>query len=727
MSSQPGTRKPEPKGKGWHICLISVHGLIRGENMELGRDADTGGQVKYVVDLARALSKLPQVHRIDLLTRQVLDDKVSEDYGQLEEPLTDKAQIVRIPFGPKRYLYKESLWPYMDMFVDQALTYFRKSGGPPDLIHGHYADAGYAGAQLARLLAVPFMFTGHSLGRVKKERLQKKGLSDAKIEKQYNISFRIEAEEHALETASVVIASTHQEVEDQYALYHHYAKERMEVIPPGVNLDEFRQPESEEESYPAFVEHLRPFLRDLSRPAIIAMARPDERKNLDSLVRVFGQSRELREKANLILVMGNRDDFREMASGQRRTLSNVLTLIDVHDLYGICAYPKHHLSDDVPGLYRYGAQTRGVFINPALTEPFGLTLLEAAASGCPIVATNDGGPRDIIANCQNGLLVDPFDDKDIEQALLRALNEPDQWKEWADTGARKAKEHYAWERHAHRYFRSIEEIRLLIPKVTGKRSAKRLPDIDRIIISDIDNTLLGDDEALHEFIDYLSEVPPNVGFGIATGRRFDDLKDLIEEAGLPQPDMVICAVGTEVYYGKDLTLDGSWRRQINFRWEPGRVYECLDQIDGLYRQPEHEQTPFKVSYSMDASIAPSVDDIRQQVREAGLRVNLIASLGMFIDVIPARAGSGLSIRHLAYKWGFPFEHLLVAGDSGNDEGMLSGNTLGVVVGNYSPELEALRNHPRIYFAEATHARGILEGIAYYNFLEHIRIPNDRID
>ena len=50
-----------------------------------------------------------------------------------------------------------------------------------------------------------------------------------------------------------------------------------------------------------------------------------------------------------------------------------------------------------------------MFINPALTEPFGLTLLEAAASGLPIVATNDGGPRDIIANCQNGLLIDPLD------------------------------------------------------------------------------------------------------------------------------------------------------------------------------------------------------------------------------------------------------------------------------------------------------------------------------
>jgi hypothetical protein len=66
----------------------------------------------------------------------------------------------------------------------------------------------------------------------------------------------------------------------------------------------------------------------------------------------------------------------------------------------------------------------------------------------------------------------------------------------------------------------------------------------------------------------------------------------------------------------------------------------------------------------------------------------------------------------------------VAGDSGNDEGMLSVNALGVVVGNYCPELEKLRKLPRVYFAQAHHAAGIIEGIRYYNFLDKITIPND---
>ena len=62
-----------------------------------------------------------------------------------------------------------------------------------------------------------------------------------------------------------------------------------------------------------------------------------------------------------------------------------------------------------------------MFVNPALTEPFGLTLIEAAASGLPFVATEDGGPRDIVANCKSGVLVDPLD----SQALAEALSDFD--------------------------------------------------------------------------------------------------------------------------------------------------------------------------------------------------------------------------------------------------------------------------------------------------------------
>ncbi|MBR9801642.1 HAD-IIB family hydrolase [bacterium] len=709
-----------------HIALISLHGLIRAENPELGRDADTGGQIRYVLEVARELARQEGVERVDLITRQIFDDRVGPDYSRVEEEIEGNARIIRLPFGPKRYLRKEALWPYIEVFIDQAIGYFKRNG-LPDVIHGHYADAGLAGAYLARLLHVPFVFTGHSLGRVKRQRLLAGNGNAEAIERQYNLSTRVEAEEFALETASIVITSTYQEVEEQYALYDHYVPERMEVIPPGVDLDRYTSDPVDEESTNIVQETYR-FLKDPDKPLIMTMARPDERKNLDMLVKVYGESKELQKHANLLLILGTRDDLRDLPSGQQKVIRNILTLIDVYDLYGKVAYPKTHLPSEVPDLYRLLHQKKGIFINPALTEPFGLTLLEAAASGVPVVATNDGGPLDIIANCRNGLLVDPLNPQEIEHALMRMLTEPEQWEEWSRNGLQGAREHYTWNTHARRYVRDLNDIltHSAEPALATPRKKRQIPNFDRLIITDLDNTLTGDNEALAEFIDLIKQYE-NVGFGIATGRPLSAVKRMVEDLNLPMPDLLNTAVGTELYYGEGLVPDHSWRDQIGYQWKPDEIRAVLDEQPGFYRQRDEQQTEFKISYEIDTQVAPSLTEIKTVLRQAGLRANVVLSLGMYLDVIPVRGGSEYSMRHLLYRWGFAPEKVLVAGDCGNDEGMLKGRTLGVVVGNHSPELNKLKNWPRIYFAEATHARGIIEGIQYYQFLDNITIPNDQVD
>ncbi len=726
MEPAANLNSSSPKQTSKRIALISLHGLIRANEPELGRDADTGGQIKYVLELASELVRQPDVSSVELITRQILDPKISSDYAQLEEEISPGAKIVRIPFGPKRYLKKESLWPYLEIFIDQCISHFKRTG-LPNVIHGHYADAGFAGAQLARLLHIPFVFTGHSLGRVKRERLGVGKTELSSLERKYKFATRIEAEETALETASMVVASTSQEVEKQYEIYDHYVPGRMEVIPPGVDLHAFQPPEPGFRS--ASVDSLlTPFLRDPAKPMILTMARPDERKNLAMLVRVFGKSEELQRLANLVVVMGTRDDLRELPRSQRTIVSEVLTLIDVNDLYGKIAYPKSHAPDQVPDLYRAAAASKGVFINPALTEPFGLTLLEAAASGLPIVATNDGGPRDIIANCQNGLLIDPLDETVIEKALLRMLTEPDQWEQWSRQGLAGVHEHYAWSNHVQKYLRDVDDIleNSATPALVESRSSRRLPDFDRLIITDLDNTLTGDPDALGEFNELIRS-HSRIGFGITTGRNVNDARQLIEKLGLPAPDVLDTSVGTQLHYGEDLTTDRSWQKQIGYRWDPAGIRKLLDHQPGFFPQSKHEQSEFKISYKVDVTLAPTLKEIKRIIREAGLRARVIMSLGTYVDVIPVRGGSDYSLRHLLFKWGFTPEQLLIAGDSGNDEGMLKGRTLGVVVGNYSPELEPLRKVPRVYFARGHHARGILEGIKFYNFLDQIVIPNDRIE
>src|SRR5215510_3825945 len=98
--------------KDYYIQLFSPHGLIRYHEPEIGKDKDTGGQVKYVLELLENLSNHPQVRKVDLFTRKIADKKVAADYSKDVETVNSKARIVRITCGGNAYRHKESLWNY---------------------------------------------------------------------------------------------------------------------------------------------------------------------------------------------------------------------------------------------------------------------------------------------------------------------------------------------------------------------------------------------------------------------------------------------------------------------------------------------------------------------------------------------------------------------------------------------------------------------------------------
>lgn len=710
--------------QGLYIILVSVHGLIRGKEMELGRDADTGGQILYVVELARALAKDPRVSRVDLLTRRVIDGKISDDYRQPVEKLSAGANLIRIDCGPRRYLRKEVLWPHLDGFIDQALQHVRNVGHVPDIVHGHYADAGYVSARLAGLLGVPMVFTGHSLGRDKLKQLLHKGTSKETIQKQYHIDQRIEAEEIALGTAALVVTSTEQEVAEQYASYENYHPRRMYVIPPGVDLSRFYPPKAGVFK-PKIYQQLERFLKRPNRPMILALSRADERKNIVTLIKAYGESKELQAKANLVLIAGNRDDIPEMQKGQREVLNQILLLIDKYDLYGKVAYPKHHESADVPILYRIAAKSKGIFVNPALTEPFGLTLIEAAASGLPMVATKDGGPKDIIKYCSNGALFDPLDANALGRELKKLLTDRKYWRRCSNNGIKGAHRYFSWPGHADNYLQAIAKILDTRHKAhvapTGK---SRLPTVDRLAFSAIDNALLGDNVSLEVLLAYIKRNAKQTGFGVATGRSIESTVRFLKRRKIPLPDILITSVGTEIYYSHQqgrLVEDISWKHHIDYLWEPKDIHHLIAKLPGIKCLPKTEQRDHKLSYAIDLAKAPGIKKIKSYLRQQDLHAKLILSEEKNLDILPIRASKGLAIRYLSIKWGVPLDRIFVVGDSGNDEEMLVGDTLAVVVGNHSRELDRLRNKSRIYFARRNFAEGVLEGLEYYHFFQKIKI------
>ena len=715
---------------GLYIQLYNIHGLIRGKNLELGRDADTGGQTKYVLELAKSLTEREDVRKVEIVTRRIEDKAVSKDYSDRIENVSEKLSIIRIRCGGLKYIRKELLWPNLEEFVDKSIKYIKGNNELPDIIHSHYADAGYVCTELTKFFGIPLIHTGHSLGRDKLNNLLKQGLTIEEINKRYKIFKRIEAEESTIFFADRIITSTNQEIDKQYGLYENTNKDKFVVIPPSVELKRFypynekREWNSEEKEIREKIrEELWRFFTNLNKPLILSLCRPEKRKNITGLIEAYGEDKELQKKANLAIFAGIRKDITKMEDIEREVLTEILLMMDKYNLYGKMAVPKtHDVEDEVPELYRITAETRGVFVNSAYNEPFGLTLIEAASSGLPVVATNDGGPKDILNNLNNGELVDVSDSKNIANGIHKILDDGDKWIKYSGNGIERVKKYYSWEAHTDRYVEVINEVLSKVDRKTKTfiSTGEKFLTFEKFMIFDIDDTLLGNKEAAERIKTVIAENNNKIGFGVATGRTIDSAKNVLKENNFVLPDLIISSVGSEIYYRdhEDYILSTGWKAHISQGWKREQIFNALSQFDFLEYQEEDTQRDFKVSYYID-NAENNYKKVVDWLVKNKVKANCILSHKNYLDILPARASKGRAVRYIAYRWNINHNNILVAGDSGNDEDMLTGELLGVVVGNHGDELKKLKGRRRIYFAEAERADGIIEGINYYNFIERI--------
>jgi sucrose-phosphate synthase len=360
-----------------------------------------------------------------------------------------------------------------------------------------------------------------------------------------------------------------------------------------------------------------------------------------------------------------------------------------------------------------------------LTEPFGLTLIEAAACGLPVVATEDGGPIDIIANCHNGYLIDPLDTEDIGNKLLAVLSDQKRWHEFAENGLSGVQKYYSWQAHIDKYMDILQPL-IARKEATPPFAAKRRYQLhhDRALFSDLDQNLLGNPEALKPFINTLQANRKCVLFGIATGRRRDSAIQVLKKYNIPMPNVLITSLGTEIYYNPNLVEDTAWKRHIDYLWNPRVIRRVLQELPGMKLQPRLEQNRFKISYFIDPQVAPDTQHINKLLNQEGQAANVVLSFGQYLDIIPVRASKGLAMRWVAERHDIALDRILAAGGSGADEDMMRGNMLAVVVANrHNEELSDLTQVDEIFFASRPYAEGILEAIELYDFFETCETPD----
>ena len=198
------------------------------------------------------------------------------------------------------------------------------------------------------------------------------------------------------------------------------------VIPNGVNVNKFSESKNE--------------LSLAGDPSILYLGHLS--KGADFLINAISAIRFELPKLKLNMVGGGDITSLKMLAKKKNIERQVV-------FYGSVA----------PERTPYYYKAADFFIFPALKTPAGITILEAMASGTPVIASNRGGTTEIICHGKNGILFEPNDPNSLPEAIL-TLHKNQKLKKTISRNAMKTAKKFSWENVADKYvslYRSLSE------------------------------------------------------------------------------------------------------------------------------------------------------------------------------------------------------------------------------------------------------------------------------
>ncbi|KAE8675983.1 Sucrose synthase [Hibiscus syriacus] len=483
----------------FNVVILTPHGYFAQDNV-LGYP-DTGGQVVYILDQVRALENemllrikqqgLNITPRILIITR-LLPDAVGTTCGQRLEKVygTEHSDILRIPFRTekgivRKWISRFEVWPYLETYTeDVAHEISKELQCKPDLIVGNYSDGNIVASLLAHKLGVTQCTIAHALEKTK---YPDSDIYWKKLEDKYHFSCQFTADLFAMNHTDFIITSTFQEIagsKDTVGQYESHTAftlpglyrvvhgidvfdPKFNIVSPGADM-EIYFPYTEEKRR---LKHFHPEIEDLlyskveneehlcvlndrNKPILFTMARLDRVKNLTGLVEWYGKNAKLRELVNLVVVGGDRrkesKDLEEKAE-----MKKMFELIEKYNLNGQFRWISSQMNRIRNGeLYRYVCDTKGAFVQPALYEAFGLTVVEAMTCGLPTFATCNGGPAEIIVHGKSGFNIDPYHGDQATEILVNFFEkckaDPSHWDKISQGGLKRIEEKYTWKIYSER-------------------------------------------------------------------------------------------------------------------------------------------------------------------------------------------------------------------------------------------------------------------------------------
>jgi len=480
----------------FNIAIISVHGYF-GQEGVLGKP-DTGGQVVYILDQVKSLEKeittslkksgVNTTPKIVVLTRLIPNAEGTKSNQRLEKIHdTKNCWILRVPFRTynkeitDNWISRFEIWPYLEDYADDSYReLLAEFGGRPDLIIGNYSDGNLVASILSKKFGVTQCNIAHAL---EKSKYLYSALYWKDMEKQYNFSAQFTADLIAMNSANFIITSTYQEIagtEDSIGQYESYLNFTMpslyrvdgginlfhpkfNIVPPGVHTTTYFPYTEKEDRLNEIKNELNKLLFENEKDEdvfgelenselspIFSLARMDKIKNLTSLVKWFGENSKLQKSANLIIVAGNIDESKSNDDEEKEQIRLMHELIKKYKLEKKIRWiGKLFRKDQTGEVYRVIADHRGIFVQPALFEGFGLTVLEAMRSGLPVFGTLYGGPREIIQDQVSGFHIDPINGKECQEKILtffeKCKKDKKYWNKISDKAIKRVDTAFNWE------------------------------------------------------------------------------------------------------------------------------------------------------------------------------------------------------------------------------------------------------------------------------------------
>jgi D-inositol-3-phosphate glycosyltransferase len=379
---------------------------------------ETGGMNVYVRELTTELDRRGIV--VDVYTR-------SQEPGTpvVHGILGDKSRVIHVPTGPEVPYDKNLVYDHLPEFIDQVKDRAVRENLRYDIIHSHYWLSGLAARELRKIWGgIPIVQMFHTLGQMKNLVAQSK----AELE----TSRRNEFEREIMEFANKIIAATPIDKNHMVSLYG-ARPDKIEIIPPGVNLSRFhRLPK---------VEARQRIGVGVDHKMILFVGRIQRLKGIDTLMRAMARVRRdypsLTQNLCISIIGGDPASELSVESEEFERLQVLKAELAIDDLVMFLG------AKDQDALVNYYAAAEMV-VMPSHYESFGMVALEAMACGTPVIASDVGGLTYIVEDGFNGYLVPRQDVDALAEKILLLLRYPHLRNQLGEQ-ARRWVERFSWE------------------------------------------------------------------------------------------------------------------------------------------------------------------------------------------------------------------------------------------------------------------------------------------